>query len=185
MTAGHVLPWNVENAWMTFAPGFNDGSEPYGTANAILGYGYNVQPVSEFDMAICVLDQDIGEQCGWVAVVWNSSDQGYNQNPFTDFLGIAGYTSNTSAATNQQHVTDGSHYVITVPVENGRFKLLNFPVPEPAYSGAVMWTNFKDMDCCAGVMSGIDGTDPPSGLGFAAGPALGDLLTTVSIVLQR
>jgi hypothetical protein len=166
---------------MTFAPGCNNGSEPYGVANVTQGYRYNVSPVSELDMAICVLDQDIGESCGWVATVWNTADGGYNQGPLEAFLGCAGYSNSTNPADDTQSLDIGSNFVITVPAESGHFKLLNFPVLDTALYGAVLWTHFNNMACCAGVMSGIDGNDPPSGLGFAGGEALGDLLTAVRI----
>jgi hypothetical protein len=179
LTAGHTCPWHVENPWMTFAPGFNDGSEPYGVANVTQGYGYDVSPVSEFDMAICVLDQDIGESCGWVATVWNTSDSGYEQYPF-QLLGLAGYPNYTDPSYNTLLTDTGTIQPITVPAESGHFKLLNLPIYSAFYS-AVLWTNFNNMVCCGGVLSGSDGE---SGLGFAGGEALGDLLTAVRISMS-
>jgi hypothetical protein len=181
LTAGHTCPWHVENPWMTFAPGYNNGSEPYGVANITQGYGYDVPPVSEFDMAICVLDQDIGEICGWAATIWSTTDSGYSQPPFQDFLECAGYSNSTNPSDDPQYTDSIGVVYLPIPAESGHFKLIEFPPPLGPISGAVLWTYFNNMVCCAGVMSGMIGNDPPSGVGFAGGEALGDLLTAVRI----
>lgn len=75
LTVSHTIVWNSDGStgWLTFAPGYFDGSTPFGTANAIRTYYYRkvVGPdldgdEQRHDYVVVVLDRRIGDTCGWM-----------------------------------------------------------------------------------------------------------------------
>jgi glutamyl endopeptidase len=74
VTAGHCV-FDKNNGWaktMTFTPGQNGASRPFGTANVthvfITEEWYKHQ-TPEWDIALLVLDSDIGKETGWYGIM--------------------------------------------------------------------------------------------------------------------
>lgn len=67
ITVGHLIPWG-KSYGLRFFPGYNHGSQPFGSANGVTGYGYNVDTNSTLqdDYIVYELDSSIGNKCGWM-----------------------------------------------------------------------------------------------------------------------
>jgi V8-like Glu-specific endopeptidase len=86
LTAAHCV-YNIEtNKWysnLSFTPGKNGGTNPYGTvpwSMAITKTGWTVGHSSSYDFAIIILAQPIGNTVGWLGYGYDLSKQSYNLN---------------------------------------------------------------------------------------------------------
>ena len=86
LTAGHCV-YNIDNdQWyssLQFSPGQNGASRPYGRigwSRAISVLGWTRDHNRDFDYAMIVLDQDIGQSLGWLGYGWRNPMPDYNVN---------------------------------------------------------------------------------------------------------
>ena len=99
LTAAHCVYSLDENAWLQdlqFAPGLNGTYAPFGTINwtrAFAPAGYTEQGLDEYDIAVIVLDRDVGKDLGWLPVRWEDPVGKYTVN-------ISGYPGDLGGVTN-------------------------------------------------------------------------------------
>jgi V8-like Glu-specific endopeptidase len=99
LTAAHCVYDLDENKWFTdlqFTPGLNDTYAPFGTVNWVRAFaprGYTDSGMDEYDIAVIVLDRDIGNELGWLPVRWEDP-----LGPYT--LNISGYPGDLGGRTN-------------------------------------------------------------------------------------
>jgi glutamyl endopeptidase len=86
LTAGHCV-YNIANdKWysqLNVSPGQNGSYKPYGTiswARAVSVLGWTQSHKRDYDYAMIVLSQNIGDQLGWFGYGWNSNLPMYNVN---------------------------------------------------------------------------------------------------------
>jgi glutamyl endopeptidase len=86
LTAGHCV-YNISNdKWysaLAFSPGQNGATRPYGKINwkrAISVKGWTQSHKRDYDYAMIVLDQDIGNAVGWMGYGWKNPMPLYNVN---------------------------------------------------------------------------------------------------------
>jgi glutamyl endopeptidase len=86
LTAGHCV-YNIDNdKWysqLNVSLGQNGSYKPYGTiswSRAISVKGWTQSHKRDFDYAMIVLSQNIGDQLGWLGYGWNSNLPQYNVN---------------------------------------------------------------------------------------------------------
>lgn len=71
LTAGHVVPWDARDPWMTFSPGWNIPTISFGEWPLKRAHGYTVaNPPEDFehvahDMAVVQLDTPLGDTLGY------------------------------------------------------------------------------------------------------------------------
>lgn len=79
LTAGHCVfdlktkKWNTN---MTFSPGQNENSKPYGTVNVVRSIStkaYTEEGKTEWDFAVLILAEPIGNKVGWMAYAYDES----------------------------------------------------------------------------------------------------------------
>ena len=99
ITAAHCVYSLDEKAWLQdlqFSPGLNGNYAPYGTINwtrAFAPAGYTEQGLDEYDIAMIILDRDIGNELGWLPVRW--------EDPFGKYtVNISGYPGDLGGVTN-------------------------------------------------------------------------------------
>ncbi len=78
LTCNHGIDWTpppgFDADWLTFTPGYFDGDAPFGSTYATLTYvvkknnnnGVSDGDEGQFDYAVCVLNDRIGESTGWL-----------------------------------------------------------------------------------------------------------------------
>jgi len=86
ITAGHCV-YNIANdQWysnLDFSPGQNGNQRPYGTvtwARAVSVKGWTSSHLRDYDYAMIVLSQDIGNSNGWLGYGWQEPMPAYNVN---------------------------------------------------------------------------------------------------------
>jgi glutamyl endopeptidase len=86
LTAGHCV-YNISNdKWysnLDFSPGQNGNNQPYGTISwkkAITVTGWTQSHLRDYDYAMIVLNQDIGNSNGWLGYGWQNPMPAYNVN---------------------------------------------------------------------------------------------------------
>jgi glutamyl endopeptidase len=99
ITAAHCVYDLKARKWykdLTFTPGLNGDYAPYGRVGwkqAFAPRAYTERGQNEFDIAMIVLDRDIGDQLGWLGVTWF--------NPFGNYqINISGYPGDMGGTTN-------------------------------------------------------------------------------------
>ena len=102
LCASHMMTWNPDNTvnQVTFTPSYFDGNAPFGNAGIILWYAWKVVGPTlsvadtEEDYVCLVLDQRLGDLCGWMGT------RGYDSswNGLTDWEHI-GYPGDLSGGT--------------------------------------------------------------------------------------
>jgi V8-like Glu-specific endopeptidase len=71
LTAGHVVPWDARDPWMTFSPGWNIPTISFGEWPLVRAHGYTVaQSPEDFehvahDMALVQLETPLGDTLGY------------------------------------------------------------------------------------------------------------------------
>ena len=71
LTAGHVVPWDPRDAWMTFSPGWNIPTISFGEWPIVRAHGYAIgNPPQDFtdvahDLALLQLDASLGDTLGY------------------------------------------------------------------------------------------------------------------------
>lgn len=99
LTAAHCVYSTEEDAWLTdltFSPGLNGTYAPYGQVNwkrVFAPRGYTEQHLDEYDIAMIILDRDIGNELGWMGVRWEDPMGNYTIN-------ISGYPGDMGGLTN-------------------------------------------------------------------------------------
>jgi glutamyl endopeptidase len=98
LTAGHCV-YNIDtDKWysnLDFSPGQNGASKPYGTISwkrAISVKGWTTSHLRDYDYAMIILNQDIGNSNGWLGYGWQNPLPAYNVN-------INGYPGDKPAGT--------------------------------------------------------------------------------------
>lgn len=98
LTAGHCV-YNINNdQWysqLAFSPGQNGAVRPWGKigwARAVSVQGWTRDHKRDFDYAMIVLNQDIGNQLGWMGYGWKNPMPNYNVN-------INGYPGDKASGT--------------------------------------------------------------------------------------
>jgi V8-like Glu-specific endopeptidase len=100
LTAAHCVYSVARNTWYTgisFSPARNANQEPYGNYNFETSYapqGYTDNHNTQYDYALVVLQQPIGNSTGWMTFGW-SDDLGQND------IHIVGYPSDLGTGTEQ------------------------------------------------------------------------------------
>jgi glutamyl endopeptidase len=98
LTAGHCVYNIANNQWysnLDFSPGQNGNSRPYGTITwrrAVSVTGWTQSHLRDYDYAMIVLNQDIGNSNGWLGYGWQNPMPAYNVN-------INGYPGDKPAGT--------------------------------------------------------------------------------------
>ncbi|TFG28404.1 MAG: trypsin-like serine protease [Promethearchaeota archaeon] len=102
LTAGHCVYNHVHGGWadsIKVIPGMDDGSEPYGHAWAIAMRTYNRwidYQDHQHDFAVITLDSNIGQQTGWMNLMWS-----YSYSPmYSGGLNVAGYPGDLDGGLN-------------------------------------------------------------------------------------
>ena len=86
LTAGHCVYNISNNKWyssLNFTPGQNGGTKPYGTIawkHVISVKGWTQSHKRNFDYAMIILNQDIGNTVGWMGYGWKVPLPYYNVN---------------------------------------------------------------------------------------------------------
>lgn len=99
LTAAHCVYDLKTRRWyknLTFTPGMNGNVAPYGSVGwktAFAPRAYTERGQTTADIALIVLDRDIGDQLGWLGVTWFNPFGNYNIN-------IAGYPGDMGGRTN-------------------------------------------------------------------------------------
>lgn len=97
LCASHMMTWNPNNTvnQVTFTPSYFDGNAPFGNAGIIHWYAYRkvVGPTlsaadTEEDYVCLVLDQRLGDLCGWMGTV--GYDSSWNGLTDWDHIGYPG-----------------------------------------------------------------------------------------------
>lgn len=97
LCASHMMTWNPDNTvnQVTFTPSYFDGNAPFGNAGIIHWYAYRkvVGPTlsvsdTEEDYVCLVLDQRLGDLCGWMGT--RGYDSGWNGLTDWDHIGYPG-----------------------------------------------------------------------------------------------
>ncbi len=75
LTVSHTITWNPDGStgWLNFTPAYFDGSQPFGSANAVKTYYYRKvsgptidEAEQREDFVVVALDQRIGDRSGWM-----------------------------------------------------------------------------------------------------------------------
>lgn len=86
LTAGHCVYNISNNKWyssLNFSPGQNGSSRPYGTikwARAISVKGWTQEHKRNYDYAMIVLKENVGNKVGWMGYGWKNPMPKYNIN---------------------------------------------------------------------------------------------------------
>ena len=97
LCASHMMTWNPDNTvnQVTFTPSYFDGNAPFGNAGIIHWYAYRkvVGPTlsvadTEEDYVCLVLDQRLGDLCGWMGT--RGYDSSWNGLTDWDHIGYPG-----------------------------------------------------------------------------------------------
>ncbi|MCJ1398166.1 hypothetical protein MMC11_001363 [Xylographa trunciseda] len=182
LTASHTIPWHLSNWWMRFVPSYSNGVEPYGSTNVLEAHGipigaeYTLASPLAYDMAICKLDQDIGERCGWMGTLGSTSDAFYTSDaPIDSFAGCGGYNmeDSTGGKSLQREIVRNG-FVDAGVNDDGNFKLLDtYTTPRrEGFTDAVVWTDYQGTDCVFGIKSGAFDSEGGGEDGYAGGPGI-------------
>jgi V8-like Glu-specific endopeptidase len=80
LTAGHVVPWGDQNAWMTFSPGWNIPTVSFGEWPGIKAHGYEIPSSPQdfnqvaHDLALVQLNYPLGKTLGFFGAKVYSDD---------------------------------------------------------------------------------------------------------------
>jgi V8-like Glu-specific endopeptidase len=97
LCASHMMTWNADGSvnQVTFTPSYFDGTAPFGNSGIIHWYAYRkvVGPTlsvddTEEDYVVLVLDQRLGDLCGWMGT--RGYDSGWNGQATWDHIGYPG-----------------------------------------------------------------------------------------------
>jgi glutamyl endopeptidase len=102
LTAGHCV-YNIDtDKWysnLDFSPGQNGASKPYGTISwkrALSVKGWTTSHLRDYDYAMIILNQDIGNSNGWLGYGWQNPMPAHNVN-------INGYPGDKQPAGSMWH----------------------------------------------------------------------------------
>lgn len=91
LTAGHCVHSISMGGWadqIVAVPAYDHGSEPYGRAysSSMMSWtGWTQHEDFNWDMALVILDRNIGEDVGWLGFGYNNNNSFFNQNTFHEF----------------------------------------------------------------------------------------------------
>jgi len=166
LTIGSALPWN-QNCRIAFIPGYNNGSAPFGTANVLQWYGYDV-PSNQVQQnyAVCQLDRDIGYRTNWMGTAAFASDSTYSNANWNSVGYSSGDVQITATDININNVQDWSG---STQLDTGEFA-------SGGWAGGPMWNlgnNIFDLSVnldpgtayCVAVWGGYNSTGGFLGIG--------------------
>jgi hypothetical protein len=192
LTASHVVNWTGGSrggvAWLTFTPGYFDGSGPWGEIAAtrviywLQAPGQLTDQQTAFDYAVLVLEDRIGEVIGYPG--YRTYDDDWNGGRYWQYIGYPGELSS-----GERPAFRGDGVVSSVGEEDfsGRtgYVLGHFNEFTPGQSGGVAWGwwNNEPWPRVVGVGSTIGSTavEQPTGSTtgdneYGGGPALSQLI---------
>jgi V8-like Glu-specific endopeptidase len=146
LTASHVVNWqrdaNGNVGWITFTPGYFDGSGPWGeiAATQVVSWieapGQLTDQQTAFDYVVLVMAQRIGDVVGFAG--YRGYDDDWNGGAFWQYIGYPG-----ELASGERPAYQGSCSVASTQTEslNGRdaFVLGHFSEFTPGQSGGAAW----------------------------------------------
>ncbi len=97
LTASHCINWSASGnsaGWVTFTPGYFDGSEPWGEINATQVISWQQNPLfmtdrqTAFDYVVLVMEDPIGDTVGYPG--YRTYDDDWNDGVFWQYVGYPG-----------------------------------------------------------------------------------------------
>lgn len=148
LTSSHIVPWDLPGWWMRFAPGYAQGSYPFGSSYVadIRGYTPSAAGTAD-DFVVCKLYNPLGDKCGWMAVEGFGSNQEYSGKVWNE----VGYSPLVEHG--EVQLFDGDEKIKQVKSE-GEFKLLEAHGDTWGWSGGILWGWHHDCACVIGVLCG-------------------------------
>ena len=81
LTSSELAPWGQSSWWMRFAPGFTNGTAPFGWIYVERYFGYDEAVMTPAnDYVVCKLFSPVGDSCGWMGAETFLVDTGFTQN---------------------------------------------------------------------------------------------------------
>jgi V8-like Glu-specific endopeptidase len=191
LTASHVVNWTGDDggvSWLTFTPGYFDGSGPWGEIAAthviywIQAPGTLSDDQTAFDYAVLVMDEPIGDVVGYPG--YRTYDEGWNGEKFWQYIGYPGELSSGERPAFQGDGVVSSVGEHSTSGQTG-YVLGHFNEFTPGQSGGIAWGWWSDEPWprVVGVGSTIGSTavSSPSGTTtgdneYGGGPALSALI---------
>lgn len=132
LTAAHCV-YDIEaDAWMSnldFSPAQNSSTRPYGRipwAIALTKKGWTQYHSTDYDWAMIVLSQPIGNTTGWMGYGYNTAETSMN-------LNLSGYPGD------KPYGTEWRSYCANVPFNYSVDKIEHTCDTYPGHSGSMMW----------------------------------------------
>ncbi len=191
LTASHVISWTGDDggvAWVTFTPGYFDGSGPWGEIAAthviywIQAPGSLSDDQTAFDYAVLVMDERIGDVVGYPG--YRTYDENWNGKEYWQYIGYPGELSSGERPAFQGDGVVSSVGDHSTSGQTG-YVLGHFNEFTPGQSGGIAWGWWGDEPWprVVGVGSTIGSTavESPSGTTtgdneYGGGPALSALI---------
>jgi glutamyl endopeptidase len=132
LTAAHCIYDTDTDSWLTslnFAPARDGSSRPFGTINwsiALTKKGWTKYHSTNYDWAMIVLDEPIGNTTGWMGYGYNTADSSIN-------LNVSGYPADKPSGTQWRS------YCTSVAFNYSRDKVSHKCDTYPGHSGSPMW----------------------------------------------
>ncbi|KAK2809965.1 hypothetical protein FQN50_003379 [Emmonsiellopsis sp. PD_5] len=153
LTASHCFPWGYGKArWMTFAPGYRNGSEPYGSSYVSQCRGVkNIYNVTGIDYILCRLCEPLGDLTGWMGTKWWRDPEPYMDRTWRS----SGYPADAFVGDEQMLLSNISLINVDYHGQLGRELETNlFAVS--GWSGGPMWEYIDGEPTIVGVCSGAE-----------------------------
>ncbi|KAK2800058.1 hypothetical protein FQN51_006297 [Onygenales sp. PD_10] len=153
LTASHCFPWGYGKArWMTFAPGYRNGSEPYGSSYVSQCRGVkNIYNVTGIDYIICRLCEPLGDLTGWMGTKWWRDREPYMNRTWRS----SGYPADAFVGDEQMLLSNISLINVDYHGELGRELETNLFAVN-GWSGGPMWEYIDGEPTIVGVCSGAE-----------------------------
>lgn len=132
LTAAHCIYDTDTDSWMSnidFSPAQNGSTRPYGRipwAIALTKVGWTTYHSTDYDWAMIVLSEPIGNTTGWMGYGYNTADTSIN-------LNLSGYPGDKS------YGTEWRSYCTKVPFNYLFDKIDHTCDTYPGHSGSMMW----------------------------------------------
>lgn len=132
LTAAHCIYDTDTDSWLTslnFAPARDGSSRPFGTINwsvALTKRGWTKYHSTNYDWAMIVLDEPIGNTTGWMGYGYNTADNSIN-------LNVSGYPADKPRGTQWRS------YCTSVSFNYSLDKVNHKCDTYPGHSGSPMW----------------------------------------------
>ncbi|PGH00567.1 hypothetical protein AJ79_08170 [Helicocarpus griseus UAMH5409] len=151
LTASHCFPWGYgRDRWMRFAPGYGNGSEPYGSSYISQCRGVkNIFNVTGIDYVICHLCEPLGDLTGWMGTKWWRDADNYLSREWRS----SGYPTDSFEGGEQMLLSNISLIDVDFHGRLGR-ELETRLFATPGWSGGPMWEYIDGEPTIVGVCSG-------------------------------